>query len=1205
MSNSPLSNSLSNASPENLKRVRRGLRVVAWLLGLFAIFGVAGALFGPPLAKRMLEKEISGQIGRKFTVASITVNPYSLSASLDGIAIAGRDGGLPFLEIESVFVDAELSSVFRAAPVLASLQVTRPKVRLVRNADKTYSIGDIIEKILARPAPPNPEPARFALSNLVIDRGVIEFDDMPANAKHRVHDLNLAVPFVSSLSAFANDPVKPKFSAVVNGAPFELAGDTKPFVASLDTALNLEIEQVDLPFYLDYLPVRLGADVVSGRLGAKFAVSFKRGKDDIAALSLSGTADLDRLELKETKAQGGRPMIKLPRLAVEFGPIDIVGRDVEITSIKAEGLDLNLRREKDGRLNLASIVETPASAPPAAKPESKPAPAAKPFVVNIKSLSLDNGRIAFADETLEQPFQTVAENASLRLENLGTREGQTGRVELAFGTKAGEAVGASGNFSIAPVSAELALEVGKLKLANLSPYYGSKLRFQVADGTLDLKTTIKHGDAGTLVSLQSVGLSGVRLTRDGADWAKLASLIARDGEIDVAKRSVRIGELSASDGSALVRRDKNGDLNVSDLVVTPAASEPAAKEDGPPWAVALKKLSLDKLGATWEDLSGTDAVKIALGPVMLEATGVSTQPGTRIPFKLAAGIGRGKLSASGDMSLSPLAGNIDLDAQGLEFLPLQPYFARFVNITVNSGSVSAKGKLTLETPAGGALRTGFTGEAAANDFAAVDKLMGEPLLRWKSLALNGLGVRTGPFALDTDEIAVTEFYSRLVVSPEGTLNAQGLVVSDKSPDVKPVVSPGSNPAVAPTPAPVSPDAPALPVRIGKVTLQGGRVDFSDRYIKPNYSARITDLGGQVSGLSAAQDSRADVALKGRVESAPLEISGKMNPLAKEPFLDIQAKLRGMELSPFTPYSSRYVGYGIEKGKLSVDLAYKLDNRKLEASNKIFLDQLTFGDKVDSPDALKIPVLLAVALLKNSRGEIDIELPITGSLDDPQFSVGGLIVKVIVNLIVKAVTSPFALLGSIFGGGGGELSFVEFAPGFASLSEAATAKLKSLSKALSDRPSLKVDISGQVDAEADREGLKRRSLAQKVRAQKVAELVRRGIPVASNAEVRVEPAEYGDYLKRVYDRETFDKPRNAVGIARALPVPDMEKLILDNTRVGEDELRDLAQRRARAVRNWLEKDGDIPGDRMFLVAAKPASGDEAKGAPPTRVDLFLK
>lgn len=1180
--------------------MRRGLRVLTWLLGLFAIFGVAGALFGPPLVKRLLETTVSEQLGRKVTVAAVSVNLYALTLSLDGLNIADRDGKSPFFSVEAVNADADLSSIFRAAPILASVRITRPKIRLVRNEDKTYSVSDMIEKILARPA--SPEPARFALSNLLIERGEIDFDDRPEKNRHEIRDLRLAVPFVSSLSAFANDPVQPSFSAVVNGAPLELKGEAKPFLASLDTALKLEISGVDVPTYVDYFPVKPGADLVSGRLGASLSLSFRRAKEGIAVLSLSGTADLDKLELKQTRAQGGRPLLKLPRLAVEFGPIDLVGREIQIASIKAQGLDLDLRRGRDGRLNLESLGGSAPAKPMPAKTAEKSAD--KPFIVDIKSIALDGGRIAFTDEMPEQTFQTVAENASLRLENVSTRDGQTGRVELAFSTRAGEAVGASGNFSASPLSVEFALEAGKLKLAGFAPYYAPRLKFQIAEGTLDLKTIVKHSDAGTQVKLLELGLAGLRLTRDGADWARLASLIARDGEIDVGKRSISLGELRASDGSALVRRDRNGAINLEDLLV--ASPEPAGADAGTPWTVTLKKLALEKLAANWEDLSGTDPVRIALGPVSLDATGLSTQPGTTMPFMLSAGIGRGRVSAGGEVKLAPLSAQVNLDAQGLEFLPLQPYFARFVNITVTSGAAGAKGRLVLDTLPGGALRTNFTGDAAIGEFASVDKLMGEPLLRWKSLAFGGLSVRTAPFSLDLKEIAASDFYSRLIITPEGKANVQGLVVSDKTPDVNPVVSPGSNPGVAPAPAPAASGAQPSPVRIAKVTLQGGRVDFSDRLIKPNYSARITDLGGVVSGLSEEQASRADLELKGRVEgSAAIDISGKLNPLAKEPFLDIQAKVKGMELSPFTPYSSRYIGYVIEKGKLSLDVHYRLENRKLEGANKIFLDQLTLGDKVESADALNIPIQLAIALLKNSRGEIDVELPVSGSLDDPQFSIGGLVVKVIVNLIVKAVTAPFALLGALFGGGGGELSWVEFAPGFTNLSDAAQMKLKTLAKALSERPALKLEMSGQSDAASDREALKRRALAQKVRAQKAAELVRRGTPVASNTEVRVDAAEYEEYLKRAYDRETFVKPRTAIGLARSLPAPEMEKLMLENITISDDELRGLAQRRARVVKSWLERSGSVADDRIFLVAGRPGGSEEAKGAPPTRVDLFIK
>ena len=208
-------------------------------------------------------------------------------------------------------------------------------------------------------------------------------------------------------------------------------------------------------------------------------------------------------------------------------------------------------------------------------------------------------------------------------------------------------------------------------------------------------------------------------------------------------------------------------------------------------------------------------------------------------------------------------------------------------------------------------------------------------------------------------------------------------------------------------------------------------------------------------------------------SAPVDIKGKINPLSKQLFLDIVADARDIELSPFSPYSGKYVGYGIEKGKLSFNVKYKLEDRKLSAENKIILNQLTFGEKIESPDAIKLPVLLAVALMKDRNGVIDVDLPIGGSLDDPQFSVGGIIFRIIGNIISKAVTAPFALLGSLFGGGSGqELSYVEFDYGRAALDSAGETKIDSLAKAMNNRPALKVDISGRFDPVNDLEGLKK-------------------------------------------------------------------------------------------------------------------------------------
>jgi hypothetical protein len=337
----------------------------------------------------------------------------------------------------------------------------------------------------------------------------------------------------------------------------------------------------------------------------------------------------------------------------------------------------------------------------------------------------------------------------------------------------------------------------------------------------------------------------------------------------------------------------------------------------------------------------------------------------------------------------------------------------------------------------------------------------------------------------------------------------------------------------------------------------------------------------------------------------VEISGRLNPLAPALFLDIEGRTRGVDLPRLTPYSVKYAGYPITKGKLSMEVTYKVEAQKLQASNHLFLDQLTFGDHVDSPTATKLPVLLAVSLLKNSRGEIDIKLPISGSLNDPKFSVGGIIVQVIVNLLTKVVTAPFALLASAFGGGE-ELGYVEFAPGAATLAAGQAQRLDTLAKALNDRPGLKLDIVGRVDPAADADGVRRAKYEAKLRAAKVRQLTRSGGDSVDPATVAIAAQERPALIAAVYaDEKIPDKPRNVVGLAKTLPAPEMEQLLLRNLTATPDDLRALANARASAVRNQLENNGKVPRDRLFLVEPKlTAEGIRDKGAA-SRVDFSLK
>ena len=349
-------------------------------------------------------------------------------------------------------------------------------------------------------------------------------------------------------------------------------------------------------------------------------------------------------------------------------------------------------------------------------------------------------------------------------------------------------------------------------------------------------------------------------------------------------------------------------------------------------------------------------------------------------------------------------------------------------------------------------------------------------------AYSGIKAGNKPLRVEIDKIALSDFYSRLIVNADGTLNVQGIMVrgskESQSPKMtqadsaKPRSAEDANSAAVPT------AEPPTPVTINTVTMQGGNISFSDRYIKPNYSARLSELGGRISGLSSEETRRADVDLRGKLDGgSPLQIVGNINPLGRDLFVDIRVDFKDIELSTMTPYAAKYAGYAIEKGKLSLSLKYLIEKRMVNAQNKILLDQFTFGDKVDSPTATKLPVRFAVSLLKDRNGLIDLDLPVTGSLDDPQFSVWAVIGQVLSNLLTKAATAPFALLGSLVGGAP-ELSHIEFAYGSADLDSPAQDKLKTLAKVLFERPALKLEIAGHVDTKP----MTKRLTDKKARAQ---------------------------------------------------------------------------------------------------------------------------
>ncbi|MFA5242121.1 MAG: DUF748 domain-containing protein [Sulfuricella sp.] len=1041
-------------------------KVLLWAGGGFIVFVVLGFLALPPLVKHFAAKALGEKFHRTVAIQEVSINPLKLSLLVKGFSMSEQGGSPPFFAIEELYANLESASLFKGAPVLHAIQVKSPYLRIVRREDASYNVDDILAELLK---PSEDPPARYSLNNIQLQGGKVEFDDRPKQALHTVSDIQFSIPFLSNLAYQAEIYVQPDFSARINGSALHLAGKMKPFSKNHESVVALELANLDVARYFEYIPLQQKIAVPSAFLDAKLNISFAQPPEQPPAITLSGTA-----ALRDAVVMQGREkaLARFSLLAVELLSADLLHRKVR-----------------------------------------------------LKSLSLKRPELHLA---LNEGHEVTASAGEIRLSGS----------ELDYA-------------GAAPVLLQPALNVTALRLQR---------------------------------------------TNEKEAFIDIAAFALKDIALDLGKRSVTLGELSSPGGRIVLRRGKGGAMDVAETFS--AGPGKAAANEAPrpqtPFQFEVRKLSLAGYGVQFSDASMDDPIALNAENIGIDAENLSSQKDRQAKLALALNLNKsGAVSAAGELGINPLATRLALDLKGIKLKPFQPYFTGQLNITLTDGAASAKGELKVADEGKEAPRVSFAGDASLDRLAAIDKLDEEDFLKWNRLNFRRIHVATLPLRISIAEVALADFYSLLVIHPDGSLNLQQ-IVKEQNPKTAAKAPAESAADTPPKPAVAAADKPRI--SIARLIMKNGQVDFSDHFIQPNYSAHLTGLGGTVKGLSSDASTLAEVALKGRVDNqGRLDISGTINPLSGNLALDLLANLNDFELSSLTPYSSKYAGYGIQKGKLSFDVKYTIENRKLAAENHLILNQLTFGDKVESPTATKLPVMLAVALLKDRNGNIDISLPIAGSLDDPQFSVGGIIIKVIVNLIVKAVTAPFALIGSLFGGGE-ELAFMEYDYGRAEISAAGESKLGNIAKALHDRPGLKLDIAGQVDPEPDREGLKRVMLERKVKTQKFNELHDKRTDLAALDQIKIEPAEYAKYLAKAYKQEKIpNKPRNLVGLAKDLPVEDMEKLMLAHFQVDDDDLRELVNHRALEAKEYLINEGKVEPERVFIVTTQGAQSGQEKAA----------
>jgi len=665
------------------------------------------------------------------------------------------------------------------------------------------------------------------------------------------------------------------------------------------------------------------------------------------------------------------------------------------------------------------------------------------------------------------------------------------------------------------------------------------------------------------------------------------------GSSDPLEGRIHVKGLSLKAPEVRIQRSKDGEINLLEIPAQKDDLTVQRKEDHrpAPFDLVIDDVQLADGRLIVSDLRPANPMDMKIDELALDAKHVTTKKGETASVLLRFRVNeRGSVTLEGDAGISPPAADLRLNMEGVDIRPFKGYIEDDVRLEIVGGHLEVDGRVVLAPAEGNEPSFRFKGEAALADLKTVDEANARELISWENLYTSDIDLKYRPAEVSIGKVALAGLYARVIISPEGTLNILEIFGEESDEKKSAAVRDGEEDSV-------SKKESETPISIGTITLQGGNIRFSDRHIEPNFEANMRDLGGKISELSSEKKEPSDVLLEGKLENqAPLEIKGTLNPWGEQQVANLNVLFNNIELTPFNPYSERYLGHAIRKGKLSLNLAYQVSQKTIFGSNQVFLDQLTLGDKVTSPEATSLPVEFAIALLKDRQGNIQLDFPISGDLNDPQFSFGQVVLKVIRNLFTKIISSPFAAIGAALEGKG-DRAFIDFQPGLSTLDAAAVDQLNSLAEALYEHPKLTLDIQGDVAPEEEREALRQIRFDDLLRAEKERQRAGIGQPSPSEAEAAIKPEEYEFYLARAYASADFSKPRDSLGNIKVLPVPEMEKLLLTHVEITDGDLLQLARDRAYRVREHILDSGKMDPKRVFISdpeAVKKENAGKRKG-----------
>jgi outer membrane protein OmpA-like peptidoglycan-associated protein len=1145
-----------------IKRVK----VISLIItGLFLIYVIVGFWVIPPLLKPRLEEQLSTLLGRKVTIESIKLNPLVLSATTSNLTVYGTEGE-PFAGFEELFVDAQLISILNWALTIKEIRIQSPFGVLKLLPGNKLNIDDILAKL----SQPKSEPDQEA----GLPRGVIEkFQLIEGKAtlenltgKEPIREVVGPISFtLKNLSTLKGRQGEYLFAGKgPSGERYEVKGQLT--VNPVRVQGSYLMAGVQLSHYWEHVEDLLSFQITRGTVGASGNYMVEIAGSQINARLGNGTFELKDFELVEKGKQ--EVLIALPTLSVKGITADLNDREIVFDRIQSADAAIKSRLSAGGSIELQRLLQPDIEKLMASKGPGAPeveTSETRPWQAAVNSIEVKDWDFTLDDLTGKDPIRENFALISFTAENLSTKKDQKGVIALVGKGPSGGKYQLNGQLTVNPVWVQGGYSVTDAKLSHFWEHIKDHVSFQIINGstgaTGDFTAAIGDGAFSAKLENGTYELSNFELVEKGKKdvLISLPVLTVEGIGADLGTREINVEMIRAADAKIKSWLSADGTFGLQNLFLpdleklrAEKASDATEPETAPAkqWQVTLEKMEATNWGLALEDRTLKKPARMTVDDLNVSAENFSTKKGSQANVGIAMQINRsGKVKINGTAGIDPLVVDVNAASEKIALISFQPYVDEAVNAQIVSGTTSSKGRIRFRgQDARPQIR--YTGEFSIENLEVKDRVHADDFITLAQFKTGGIALDLSPNKLNASEVLIDRPYARVTIDQNGSIN----VVNAFTPVEKKGEKGKENLLQRLVNFLILQFKGPMPMNFNRVQLKNFKGDFVDSSISPTYSTHMEITDGTVKGLSSDPSAMADIKFVGKIDqTATIAGIGRMNPLNALRYSKVDVSLKEYELKPVSPYSAKFIGYKIDKGTLHTELKYTVEDDKVNGNNIIQIDHLELGEKVDSSDALDLPIELGVSLLKDANDRITLQVPVKGDIKDPKFDFNETIVNALTGTITNVASAPFAAISKLGGFKGEELRTVAFDFGSSDLQAHEIEKLSALAKILKEKKSLILGVTGSADRQMDWAAIS------------------------------------GESSEKIQSEDTIMSEKNIKEGPAA------------GQRINEEKLKQLAHMRAEMVRSYLVEKANVEAGRLQIepVQIKP-SPDGEKG----RVELSL-